>query len=136
MKNDPQRSNSMNSFNNQTQAVVVTQNYQELHYISPETIMPFGGLSSIFGLIAIIAMVVARKSKSETAIIPIPAYAATGNTTRSFNSRKFYEDLDTDPYESQYSHWGQQEATLKKSAKDMTREEILAEAGLLPENEE
>jgi hypothetical protein len=117
------------SSNNQTSSVIVTQN-QELHYISPERILPFGGLSSIFGLLAVMAIVAARKtSKSKTATLEY-AYA-TERTTRSFNSKKFYERLDgPDPYTGQYDHWDIKEPQPRKSAKDMTREEILAEAGI------
>lgn len=116
------------SNNNQTSSVIVAQN-QELYYISPETILPFGGLSSIFGLLAVMAIVAARKSKTKTAAVEY-AYA-TKTTTRSFNSDKFYERLNSsNPYDGQYDHWDIKDPQPRKSAKDMTREEILAEAGI------
>jgi len=86
---------SNNNQTSQTSSVIITQN-QELHYISPEAILPFGGLSSIFGLLAVMAIIAGRKtSKSKTAAVEAAVeYAYATSTTKSFSSKKFYERLD------------------------------------------
>jgi hypothetical protein len=131
----------MDNFNN-TQPVLVTvmENHGEIHYIYSSAISPVGMDFAGIGLIATIAFVATKNWFSRkynnldtTQEIETETEPETENTSRprTFSCKRFYSRLEQqDPFVEQYDHWVIREPEPRKSAKDMTREEILAEAGI------
>lgn len=125
----------MDNFNN-TQPVLVTvmENHGEIHYIYSSAISPVGMDFSGIGLIATIAFVATKNWFSRKYNnLDTTQEIETENTSRprTFSCKRFYSRLEQqDPFVGQYDHWVIREPEPRKSAKDMTREEILAEAGI------
>jgi hypothetical protein len=140
-KSNPKGVNLMDNFNN-TQPVLVTvmENHGEIHYIYSSAISPVGMDFAGIGLIATIAFVATKNWFSRkynnvdtTQEIETETEPETENTSRprTFFCKRFYSRLEQqDPFVGQYDHWVIREPEPRKSAKDMTREEILAEAGI------
>lgn len=88
------------------------------------------------GLIATVAFVAVQKwfsRKSKSATLDTTQEIETENPSRprTFSCARFYERFEkADPFEGQYDHWVISEPEFRKSAKDMTKDEILAEAGI------
>ncbi|HEY9608708.1 hypothetical protein [Allocoleopsis sp.] len=127
----------MNRLANQSNTaplIITLENPGEIHYVYSNTISPIGIELGEIGLMATITFVAAkkwfvRKSKS-VADIHVTQEIET-DYPRTFSCARFYERFEkADPFEGQYDHWVIAEPLPRKSAKDMTREEILAEAGI------
>jgi hypothetical protein len=129
----------MDNFKN-TQPVLVTtlENHGEIHYVYSSAVSPIGLDFAGMGLMATIAFVATKKwfnRKHKSASLStqeIETETENPNRPRTFSCARFYSRLDNkkDPFENQYDHWVIPEPQPRKSAKDMTREEILAEAGI------
>lgn len=119
--------NLNNNSNNSVALVASLENHGEIHYVRSNEIVPIE-----MGLMALIAVIAAKKLWTKS----FPVRMATqetenANRPRTFSCARFYARLEkTDKFEGQYDQWVIPEPKPRKSAKDMTREEILAEANI------